>query len=343
MNNKEDSKITNDEMDLLMSNNNYDDEHNKAEKKDIKNEENTSSNQEINQSEAKKEDLKQDSNEDKEESNEDQNNEEDSDEKKDDKKDDSNKDKKEKKKSSKPLLFLVLILIGVIIFFLVDHKLNSKSNISKNDKDLIVDYNKTNEEDKDLADDNKIKIDDNNSENNDDLGNLENENDLGLENNDENSASSDTQDFINIDTNDDLTLDNKDKSINKANSNEEKNTENQGIEYRYYKLKPNETLFSLSMWYYNKKSKIQEIKRLNNITDVNSISTRKNLKLMPYKNSKMSSYAPKYYKIKKGETLFSLSMRFYSEKRMIEAIKKLNNISNEKVNDISTGTTLIMP
>ena len=354
LSNKEDSKITSDEMDLLMSTgNNYDDEkeQNKEKKQEHDDNQNNDSKEEQKEDEVKEEENQEDNS--KEEQKEDDSKEE---LKKDDSKDkeveenqneesikDVRKDRK-KKKSSKLLLFLMLILLGAVIFFLVDHKLNSKSNISKNDENLIVDYDKN--DDKDIEDEDKVNdVDDSDNEGNDSL-----DNDLGMDSNQD--LNSEDEDFLNIDTSENnLNLDEENNNLDSdsqnnmvsSDSKEKDKATNQTLEYRYYKLKPNETLFSLSMWYYNKKSKIDEIKKLNNITDVNAISTRKSLKLMPYKNNNMSSYAPKYCKIKKGETLFSISMKFYNEKRMIEAIKKLNNISNEKVNDISTGTTLIMP
>lgn len=328
MEHKEDSKVTNDEMDLLMTtNNNYDDEknHRKENQKEKTEDEKNSLN--------KQEDLESPISNEKE----------DSEDKKDESKEDS-EDKKDKK-PSKLLLFLGLIFVGIIIFFLVDHMLNSKSNISKNDTDVVENYNNVDKDNTDLKEDNQIKIDDENSK----LNELDSEN--KLESKDNNLDDLDSKELINIDTKqendlkstkDEESIQNK-EALKESNIDNSKQNEKKTIEYRYYKLKPNETLFSLSMWYYNKKSYIDQIKRLNNISDVNSISTKKSLKLMPYKNGQMSSYAPKYYKIKKGETLFSISMKFYNEKRMIEAIKKLNNISTKKVNEISTGTTLIMP
>ena len=49
----------------------------------------------------------------------------------------------------------------------------------------------------------------------------------------------------------------------------------------------------------------------------------------------------KTYRLKAGETLYSVSMRFYGTKKKIEEIKKLNNIKDE--NNLSIGHVLKLP
>lgn len=112
----------------------------------------------------------------------------------------------------------------------------------------------------------------------------------------------------------------------------------QAVVYRTYKVKPKDTFFNIAMTIYNNKAYVESIKSWNNTTTLKAGTT---IKLRPYKNRSMANYAPRYYKIKSGETLFSVSMKFYNEKRMIDAIKLINNIDD--ITSIRTGTTIQLP
>ncbi|WP_432402832.1 CotH kinase family protein [Wukongibacter sp. M2B1] len=127
------------------------------------------------------------------------------------------------------------------------------------------------------------------------------------------------------------------KAVQEKNN---KAIENTKKSYDTYTLKAGETLFYVSMKFYGHQGMIEKIRKLNGIRDINSIRTGTKLKL-PQGKDQYRGNVPELYKLKSGESLFSVSMRFYGSKGKIEEIKKLNNI--EDVNDIPSGKILKLP
>lgn len=115
------------------------------------------------------------------------------------------------------------------------------------------------------------------------------------------------------------------------------------IIYMKYKVRPGDTLFSISRKFYGYNGMVEAIRRLNNINDVNDLRVGSILKLPNSSRGpiKQKIEVPLTYKLKPGETLFSVSMKFYGTQEKIEEIRKLNNI--EDINDINIGTLLKLP
>lgn len=115
------------------------------------------------------------------------------------------------------------------------------------------------------------------------------------------------------------------------------------IIYRTYKVRPGDTLFSISRKCYGYNGMVEAIRRLNNIKDVSNLRTGTILKLPNSSRGpiKQKIEVPLTYKLKPGETLFSISMKFYGTQEKIEEIRKLNNI--EDINNIRIGTLLKLP
>lgn len=112
-------------------------------------------------------------------------------------------------------------------------------------------------------------------------------------------------------------------------------------DYDTYTLKPGETLYRVSVKLYGHRGMIEEIRRLSGIKDINNISVGTVLKVPKVSNNQYQAKIPRVYKLKAGDTLYSVSMKFYGNKEKIEEIIKLNNIKD--IHDLSIGTTLKLP
>ena len=132
------------------------------------------------------------------------------------------------------------------------------------------------------------------------------------------------------------------EEINKNEIVIENNTKPKII-YMNYKVRPGDTLFSISRKFYGYNGMVGAIRILNNIKDVNHLRVGRVLKLPNSSRGprKQKIEVPLTYKLKPGETLFSTSMKFYGTQEKIKEIKQLNNI--EDINNISIGTELKLP
>lgn len=125
----------------------------------------------------------------------------------------------------------------------------------------------------------------------------------------------------------------------KVDGNEDFDQKNKG--YYKYKLKSGMTLYSISTMLYGDNKMVSRLKKVNNITDVTNVSVGKTLLLPKTYSDKYKTSTPRIYKIKKGDTLFSISMKYYGNKNMIESIRDFNGIGNIK--NISVGSTIFIP
>ncbi|TCO69831.1 CotH kinase family protein [Marinisporobacter balticus] len=132
------------------------------------------------------------------------------------------------------------------------------------------------------------------------------------------------------------------EEINK-NENVVENNIKPKIIYMRYKVRPGDTLFLISRKFYGYNGMVEAIRRLNNIKDVSNLRVGTRLKLPNTSRGpiKQKIEVPLTYKLKPGETLFSVSMKFYGTQEKIEEIKKLNNIDD--INNIFVGTLLKLP
>lgn len=138
------------------------------------------------------------------------------------------------------------------------------------------------------------------------------------------------------------------KEINKKesavqNKSKPKSKPKPKIIYMTYKVKPGDTIYSISRKFYGYNGMAKAIKRLNNIRDASGLRVGTIVKLPKSSRGpiRQKIEVPETYKLKPGETLFSISMKFYGTQEKIEEIKTLNNIDD--INNIDIGTLLKLP
>lgn len=121
----------------------------------------------------------------------------------------------------------------------------------------------------------------------------------------------------------------------------QENTIQNNDNYYKYNLKPGMTLYSISTMLYGNKEMVTSIKKINNIIDVTNVNVGKTILLPKIYNDQYNTLTPMIYTIKRGDTLFSISMKYYGNKNMIESIRNFNGIEN--LNNISIGSTIFLP
>jgi len=142
----------------------------------------------------------------------------------------------------------------------------------------------------------------------------------------------------------DENVEEKDKISNKDHIKQvyEDVNQNSKVKNNYkYKVKPGMTMYSIATMLYGDRKMINDIKKLNNISDSANIKLDKILLLPRRYSNQYKSVLPRVYKMKKGDTLFSISMRYHGNRNIIESIKKINGI--EDIDNISTGRVIFIP
>lgn len=98
-----------------------------------------------------------------------------------------------------------------------------------------------------------------------------------------------------------------------------------------YKVKSGDTLYSIAKKY---GVTVDELKKINNLSN-NNLSINQSL-IIPSKEQKDESNQPIYYKVKSGDTLYSIAKKYGI------SVEKLKDINNKKNNLITVGELLII-
>lgn len=136
----------------------------------------------------------------------------------------------------------------------------------------------------------------------------------------------------------------QDSQQNKEKDNlaDEENTDKDKSYYMYV-LNKGDTLFRIAELFYGDKEVAYDIQKINAINDVTNILVDDVL-LLPSNirnNDEIMIPKVKKYKIMKGDTLYSISLKFYGHKGMIEDIIITNSIEDE--DNIMVGSEIILP
>ncbi len=105
-----------------------------------------------------------------------------------------------------------------------------------------------------------------------------------------------------------------------------------GIIYLEHKVKPYESLYSISIYYYGSADYINYLKKVNEIEDERFIPSY--IKI-PFKAEEF-----KLYKVKEGDTLENIANRFYGNPRKAGYIRKYNKIEFSR---LRPGRILLLP